>query len=54
MTVFPVVNFWHFRRRVVAGLDEESSFVSCSNDVGDVLAIELDELVDNPGTTIGT
>ena len=42
------------RRRVVAALDEESSVVSCGNDVGDVRAVELEELVDNPGTTIGT
>ena len=38
------------RRRVVAGLDD----VSCGNDVGDVLAVELEEPVDNLGTTIGT
>ena len=38
----------------VAGLDEKSSDVSCSNDVGDVLAVELEESVENPGTTIGT
>ena len=42
------------RRRVIAGLDEESSDVSCGNDAGDVLALELEEPVDNPGTTIGT
>ena len=41
------------RRRVIAGLDKESSDVSCGNDVGDVLALELEEPVDNPGTTIG-
>ena len=41
------------RRRVVAGLDEESSVVSCGNDVGDALAVELEEPVGNPGTTIG-
>ena len=40
--------------RVVAGLDAVSSDVSCCNDVEDVLALELEELVDNPGTTIGT
>ena len=28
--------------------------VSCINDVEDVLALELEESVDNPGTTIGT
>ena len=28
------------RRRVVAALDEESSVVSCGNDVGDVRAVE--------------
>ena len=37
------------RRRDFAGLDEESSVVSCGNDVGDVLALKLEELVDNPG-----
>ena len=42
-------------RRLVAGLGVESSTVkSCGNDVGDVLAVELEEAVDNPGTTIGT
>ena len=40
--------------RVVAGLADASSDVSLGNDVGDVLAIELEELVDDPGTTIGT
>ena len=39
------------RRRLVAGLDVESA-VSCVDDVGDVLALELEEPVDNPGTTI--
>ena len=38
--------------RVVAGLDKKSSDVSCGNDVEDVLALELEEPVDNPGTTI--
>ena len=42
------------RLRIVAELDEESSVVSCGNDVGDVLAVELEESVDNPGRTIGT
>ena len=36
------------RRRVIAGLDEESSDVSCGNDVRDVLALELEEPVDDP------
>ena len=40
--------------RVVAGLDEESSDVPCGVDVVDALALELEEAVDNPGTTIGT
>ena len=40
--------------RIVAGLDEESPDVPCGNEVEDVLALELQELVDNPGTTIGT
>ena len=40
--------------RVVAGLGEVSSDVSCGNDVEDVLALELEEPVDNPETTIGT
>ena len=30
------------------------SGVSCSYDVEDVLALELEESVDDPGTTIGT
>ena len=42
------------RRRIVAGLDVESSVESCGDDVGDVLTVELEELVDNLGTTIGT
>ena len=42
------------RRRLVARLDKESSVVSFGNDVGDVLAVELEEPVDNPGTAIGT
>ena len=33
------------------GHDEESSVVSCGNDVGDVHAVELEAPVD-PGTTI--
>ena len=41
------------RRRVIAGLDKESSDVCCSNDVGEILAFELEEPVDNHGTTIG-
>ena len=39
---------------MVAGLGMESSVESCSNDIGDVLAIELGEPDDNPRTTIGT
>ena len=39
--------------RIVAGLDEISLNASCSNDVEDVLALELEEPVDNPRTTIG-
>ena len=42
------------RLRVVGGLDEELSVVSCGNDVRDVLAVELEEPVKNPGTTSGT
>ena len=43
------------RRRKVAGRGEESSAVeSCGFDVGDVLAVELEELVDVPGTTMGS
>ena len=42
------------RRRVVAGLGVESSVECCGNDVGDVFVVELEELVDNPGTPIGT
>ena len=37
---------------MVDGLDVVSS-VSCVTDVGDVLAVNLEELVDNPGTTFG-
>ena len=40
--------------RIGAGPDEESSDVPCGPDVGDVLSLELEEPVDNPGTTIGT
>ena len=40
--------------RIVAGLDEVSPDVSCGNDVEDALALELEEPVDNPGTTIST
>ena len=50
---FPSGGLLVLRRRLVAGLEEESS-VSCVNDVGDVFAVELKEPVDNPGTTIGT
>ena len=39
---------------MVAGLDAESSVESCGNDLGDVLVVELEELVGDPGTTIGT
>ena len=43
------------RRRKVAGLGVESYRIeSRVNDVGDVLVVELEEPVDNPGTTIGT
>ena len=45
-TVFPLLACWYFD--VVW-----SSVESCGSDVGDVLAIELKEPVDNPGTTIG-
>ena len=39
--------------RSVAGLGDVSSEESCGNDVEDVLALELEEPLDNPGTTIG-
>ena len=39
---------------MVAGLDVESSVESSVYDVGDLLAVELEEPVDNPGPTIGT
>ena len=39
--------------RILAGL-EEILDESCGNDVEDELALELEELVVNPGTTIGT
>ena len=32
----------------------KSSVESCVKDVGDVLVVELEDPVDNPGTTIGT
>ena len=38
---------------MVAGLDVESSVESCGNDVGDVLVVELEDPVGNPGTTTG-
>ena len=34
---------------LVAGLDVKSSVTSCVNDVGDVLVVELEGPVDNPG-----
>ena len=40
--------------RSVAGLHEESSDVSCGHDVADVLALELEKPVADPGTTVGT
>ena len=49
---FPNTRMLVLKRRVVAGRDEESSDVSCGDDVGDVLALELEEPVANPGTTI--
>ena len=42
------------RRRMAAGLGVESSVDPCGNDVGDVLEVQLEEPVGNPGTTIGT
>ena len=51
---FPDARMFVLSLRVVAGLDEESSDVSCGNYVGDVLALELEEPVDNPGTTTST
>ena len=39
-------------RRVIAGLAEETSDVSCGKDVGNALALELEEPVDNPGTRL--
>ena len=39
--------------RVVAGRNVETT-ESCSNDAGDVCVVELEELVDEPGTKIGT
>ena len=43
------------RLRVVAGLGVKSSVAnSCGTDVEDVLVVELEELVDHPGTTSGT
>ena len=43
-----------YRHFVLLLLDEVSSDVSCGNDAKDVLGPELEEPVDNPGTTIGT
>ena len=43
------------RRRVMAGFDEESSDVSCGNDVQETyLLSSWKNSVDNPGTRIGT
>ena len=39
---------------IVVRFDEVSSDLSCVEDVTDVLELELEEPVDNPGTTIGT
>ena len=43
-----------YRHFVLLLLDEVSSDVSCGNDAKDVLGPELEEPVENPGTTIGT
>ena len=51
---FPDAGMLVSSRRVVARLDEVSSDVSCGKDVEDVLALELQEPVDNPWTSIGT
>ena len=37
------------RRRMVAELYAESLVESCGNDVGDVLVVELEEVVGDPG-----
>ena len=42
------------RRRIASGLDEVSSDVSCVDDAGEKLVVELEEPIDNPGTKIGT
>ena len=39
--------------RVVVGRNVVT-IESCGNDAGDVCAVELEELVDKPGTTIGS
>ena len=51
---FPSGELLVLRRRVVAGLDEWSSVVSCGDDGGDVLAVEVEQPDDNPRTAIGT
>ena len=51
---FPDATILVLTLRVAAGLDDVSSDVSCRNDVEDVLALELEEPVDNPGTAVGT
>ena len=51
---FPSTGLRARRRRMVAGLDVQSSAESCGSDVGDVFAVELEDPVDNPETTIGT
>ena len=38
---------------MVAGQNVEYS-TSCGNDVEDVLVVEVEDPVDNPGTTVGT
>ena len=54
-TGLPIARLRVLVRRMDAGLGVESSAVkSCGDHVGDVLAIELEGAVDNPGTTIGT
>ena len=53
-TGLPVLDGLYFDVVWSLGLDVESSVESCGNDFRDVLVVELEELVDNPGTTIGT
>ena len=48
-----MVDYWYFDVVLSRDLTKKSTAVSCCNNLRDVLALELGEPVDNPGTTIG-